>query len=75
MQGGDTMFDKKRFRAAQALSGLSTEDIADKLGINVTTLYRKINRDGNFSRNEIQILRSILPMEKPDEIFFANELT
>ena len=69
------MFNKTKFKAAAVLSGLSMAQIANRLGINLATLYRKINRDGDFSRSEIQILRSILGIENMDDIFFANNLT
>lgn len=68
------MFDAKRFKSAVVLSGKSMEQIANSLGINVVTLYRKINKDGNFSRAEIQILKSILPVKDPYEIFFTDQL-
>lgn len=68
------MFDEKRFKSAIVLSGMSMEQIANELGINVVTLYRKINRDGDFSRAEIQILKTLLPVEDPYEIFFTNKL-
>lgn len=68
------MFDAKRFKSAVVMSGKSMEGIANELGINVVTLYRKINRDGDFSRAEIQILKSILPCENPYDIFFTDKL-
>ena len=47
------------------------KDIADMLEISQTTLYRKIKRDGDFSRKEIQRKREFLKLKEPDKIFFA----
>lgn len=70
------MFDKNKFRAKIIESGLTTEKLANVLGINAATLYRKINGNSDFSRSEIQILRQVLNMspQAMDEIFFATEL-
>lgn len=67
------MFNERKFRAAVVLAGLTMEQVAKKLDISVATLYRKIKRDGDFNRAEIQILGSLLPM-KAEEIFFEQEL-
>ncbi len=68
------MFDEQKFRAAAILSGLSMDQIANQLGINSTTLYRKLKRNGDFSRSEIQILRSLFTVKNTDSIFFADNL-
>lgn len=47
------------------------KDIADMLEISQTTLYRKIKRDGDFSRKEIQRISEFLKLKEPDKIFFA----
>ena len=69
------MFDKRKFQAQLILSGKTMEDIASILGINITTLYRKINNDGSFTRREISAMMPVLGIEDPCEIFFAEELT
>ena len=68
------MFDKNKFRAQMVLVGITSKRLADELGINESTLYRKINADGNFTRDEISQLVSILKIDNPQDIFFANEL-
>lgn len=68
------MFDKNKFRAQMILVGITSKKLADELGINESTLYRKINADGNFTRDEISQLVSILKIDNPQDIFFANEL-
>ena len=69
------MFDRKRFKAQLVLAGLTSKELAEKLGINEATLYRKINDDGRFTRQEINELIRILNIEDPEPIFFATELT
>jgi DNA invertase Pin-like site-specific DNA recombinase len=68
------MFDKKRFKAQVVLSGKTYQEIAKELGVDQSTLYRKINADGNFTRSEINALIDILDIENPQDIFFAQEL-
>lgn len=70
------MFDKRRFKAALALAGVSATELASAIGINASTLYRKINADGDFTREEISKITSFLGIGAPQvqAIFFANEL-
>lgn len=69
-----TLFDKKRFKAQMVLAGVTSKELAAKLSINESTLYRKINADGNFTREEIGKIVTILGIDNPQEIFFAREL-
>ncbi|MBF1153480.1 MAG: XRE family transcriptional regulator [[Eubacterium] sulci] len=68
------MFDKRRFKAQIALKGKRLKDIAEVLEIKESTLYRKLKRDGDFTREEINTLIIYLEIERPEEIFFAKEL-
>ncbi len=68
------MFDKKKFKAQMILAGKTAKELAEVLGINEATMYRKINSDGSFTREEINKLISALHIESPMEIFFAEEL-
>lgn len=68
------MFDKNRFRAQLALRGMTLRELAASLHINESTLYRKINADGDFSRDEINRMIEILNIEDPMGIFFTTEL-
>ncbi len=69
------MFNANKFKALVIVGGLSFNDVADKLKIAPTTLYRKIKRDGDFSRSEIQTLRTMFGKEEIEDIFFENKLT
>ena len=68
------MFDKRKFLAQMTLRDVSKKELAKKLGINEVTLYRKINNDGFFTRQEINTMIEFLAIENPAEIFFAGEL-
>lgn len=68
------MFNKTKFRAAVLLSGKTLSEVAELLGINLATLYRKMNGESDFYRNEIQILCKELKISNPVEIFFAAEI-
>ena len=69
------MFDKRKFMAQIVLAGMTQKELAQKLGIDESTLYRKINDDGRFSRKEMNDIIEILQIKDPNPIFFAPELT
>lgn len=52
-------------------AGLTSTEVAKQLGIDPSTMYRKIKADGDFSRSEINKLVEILKLESPNDIFFA----
>lgn len=68
------MFNKLEFNAQIARKGMLRKDVAKALGIDVSTLYRKIEKDGDFSREEMATLIELLGIEDPKAIFFADEL-
>ena len=47
-------------------------NLATKIGVNEATLHRKIKGDSDFSRNELQIIRSVLGLNNKKflDIFF-----
>lgn len=56
-------------------NGLTVEDLADKIGLNKSTLYRKINNDGEtFSIREANLICSVLGLtgQEATEIFFSQ---
>lgn len=65
-------FDNRKFLAQMVLRNVKAEDVAKELGINPATFYRKLNKDGEFTRSEIQKLIEFLNIEKPMDIFFAT---
>lgn len=68
------MFDKNLFKAQLVLAGITVKQLAEFLGINESTMYRKINADGDFSRSEINKMIDILNIEHPEDIFFSKKL-
>ena len=69
------MFDRKEFKAQLARREMSMSDLAIKIGIHPATMFRKVERDGDFTREEIAKIADCLDIEDPSEIFFAEELT
>lgn len=68
------MFNKKKFKQAVLLADKRMEDVAEALNINIATLYRKINKDGQFTRAEIEALTKFLSLSDPMSIFFEKHL-
>ncbi len=68
------MFDRKRFKAQLILAGVSMKELAEALGIDESTLYRKVSADGSFTREEINKMIDVLKIESPMDIFFTQEL-
>ncbi|WP_196601693.1 hypothetical protein [Pectinatus frisingensis] len=68
------MFDRNKFKYAVSTKGYTLENIADYLGINAVTLWRKMNGSSDFTRAEIQSLRGYLELsvQEVDEIFFVQ---
>lgn len=67
------MFKSELLKAKMVAKGVSAEELADKIGINTVTLYRKINGKTEFTRSEMQIIKSVFSLNKGemDAIFFA----
>lgn len=62
---------------AQLRAGISKEKIAKILDMNLSTLYRKLNGESDFTLTELKKLRRVLKLSKDDIdcIFFSDELT
>ncbi len=62
------------FKIAQIRAGVSREDLAKKLNINPTTLYRKFIGESDFTLSELKVLKKVLKLsnEDVDRIFFSN---
>lgn len=65
------MTDTLKLKGAMVASGMSRREIADKMGISVATLHRKLHNQAEFRSNEIQTLSMILGITNKDEIFFT----
>lgn len=67
------MFSKNKLSAKIVENGFTMKDIAERLGINQATLYRKMNSETDFTRNEISMLKDCLhfSLDEMNDIFFA----
>lgn len=70
------MFNDKMLKAKTIEKGISIIEICNALGICEATYYRKISRDGDFSRFEIEKLSQTLNLTigERNSIFFASQL-
>lgn len=68
------MFNERKFKSALILNGVTVDDLAETLGVNKSTVYRKIERNGDFSRDEISKIMRVLNLSDPCDIFFDDEL-
>lgn len=66
------MFRIEKFKAALVENGLSVADAAAAMGISKQALYRKMNGESDFYREEIQIFRKLIKRDNVDDIFFAQ---
>lgn len=63
---------KNAIEAQIRLRGVSKHELADFLGITVTTLHRKIVCESEFTLREMKILQDILEFDDPTNIFFEK---
>ena len=68
------MFNKVEFEVAMLRKGVKRQELAKYLGIDVSTLYRKLDNDGDFDREQISKIMDYLGIDDPNPIFFAKEL-
>lgn len=66
------MFKENEFKAALARAGKTQKELAQALGIDQSTLWRKITNDGSFTRQEINSIIEFLGIEDPQAIFFSR---
>lgn len=66
------MFYKNRFKALVVEKGIPMKEIADKLGICYSTFNSKLNRNGDFNRDELIIIKNVLNLSPAEvhSIFF-----
>ena len=62
--------DKARLEYEMRKKGISTIELACKLGISRSALYRKMNGITEFTLSEIQTIVDFLKLESPVGIFF-----
>ena len=67
------MFDQKLLKAKAMERGIPLSELAKSIGRNEATFYRKLAREGDFSRFEIQCIANKLGLtvKERDYIFFT----
>lgn len=67
------MFNQKLLRAKIVEKGVSISELCNSLGMCEATFYRKLTRNGDFSRFEIERLTVLLCLSEAERnnIFFA----
>lgn len=67
------MFNQNLLKAKIVEKNISVIEICNELGICEATFYRKMSRNGDFSRFEIGKITNILKLtnDERDNIFFA----
>ena len=71
------MVDVEKLKTEIKESGQTVRDVADKMGIDVSTLYRKLQSGGeSFTVKEASQITEILSLrrEKAQAIFFGNKV-
>lgn len=68
------MFDAKAMFEVLKEYGMQVQELAERLGISRTTLYRKVAGESDFTRKEIQKCRDIFGVAACERIFFAIEV-
>ena len=69
------MFDKKQLEAELVLASISRSNFAKELGMNTSTLYKKMNGKTQWTLSEIHRAGEILGEDKIPRIFFANKVS
>lgn len=67
------MFNKAKFKYFLDVNSCSMKELADRINMNPSTLYRKIGKNGDFSREEIAKIKKELNISDSEamEIFFG----
>lgn len=64
----------KIIKAYMTLRGISQRELAEIVGITVTTLNHKINGKASFNRDEMEIIAKTLGVSV-EELFFTNSIS
>ena len=70
------MFNQNLLKAKMVEKGISALKLSNEIGVCEATFYRKLSRNGDFSRFEIGKIADVLKLsiEERDVIFFAQKL-
>lgn len=70
------MIDVNRLKAAIILHGKTQYEVAEALGMNRSTFYRKMKHGGTFFIDEANKMKKIIPLsdEEAVKIFFSDSV-
>ena len=68
------MFRPELLKAKMIIKNVNAALLSDKIGVDISTFYRKLNGESEFNRTEMQIIRNELSLNKDDmdSIFFSE---
>ena len=68
------MVDVSKLKGKIVERNTTQEELANKIGIDKSTFYRKMKQNGNFSIKEVNLIVSTLNLSKDEamSIFFSN---
>ena len=66
------MFNRVEFEVAMLRKGANRQDLAKAIGVSYATLMRKIEKDGDFDREQISKIMTYLGIDDPNPIFFCE---
>ena len=69
--------DMRLLKSKLVLCDKSVEDLAKEVGISKAAMYRRINGQSDFSRNEVDIISTVLNLDQNEmmSIFFTEKVT
>ena len=70
------MVNIPKLRGRMVEKSISAEMIASRLGLNITTIYRRFNEPDSFTVKEVYEIAKMLGLtaEEVDSIFFASSV-
>ena len=68
------LFRPELLKAKMIIKNVNAALLSDKIGVDISTFYRKLNGESEFNRTEMQIIRNELSLNKDDmdSIFFSE---
>ena len=70
-----TRFDKRLLKAAFAEKGLTLADCADHMGIDTSTLSKKMNGKSEWTLSNIHAVAKLIGEERALSIFFGSQVS
>ncbi len=71
------MFNKAAFCDSLSEKHISLKSVSERIGVDPSTLYRKMNGFSDFTRSEVQDISRMLQLSPSEiqDIFFCDVLT